>query len=509
MGVNMLTGFIIAPFLVRHLGDTVYGLWILIASLVFYFGLLDLGVRGAVGRDIAFYQAKGDRDGVNATLNTALSLLCGAGLVAFLGTLLLISVFFYMFDVPPAHVDEVRMALVLVGLNLALWLPLSMFDSMLWAYQRFDLINMVDMISCTLRALLSYWVVVSGEGLVGLALISLLTLAGSQAIKGIIIFRLDRELVLALRYIGKQPLKRLMGIGFWNSILMLAWTVNGQVGPMIVGAKLTVGLVTPFSIASRLLTYGRETLVASTGVLTPVAISFHARDEKEQQHKMFIIGGAYCTALAIFFVAIFLLLGETIISLWMGPSLAWASSLLVVLAIGEALPMSQWVTYSVILGKYRHRALATIFFIETSMAVALSLLMVKPYGLMGVCVAFALSATLLRGVYQMIYGCRLIGVSIARYLAVSILPVLGISIPPALVLWEMTRWMQPQGWVTLIGCLAVYAVLHGLFLAMFGAAVWIRIYGLSESLQLLRSKLARSQPVVLNPLPAGAQQGEE
>ncbi len=33
LSVTVLTGFVLAPYLVHHLGDTVYGLWILIASM--------------------------------------------------------------------------------------------------------------------------------------------------------------------------------------------------------------------------------------------------------------------------------------------------------------------------------------------------------------------------------------------------------------------------------------------------------------------------------------------
>lgn len=44
MAVGILAGFVVAPFLVRRLGETSYGLWIPIGSLTGYFGLLDLGV---------------------------------------------------------------------------------------------------------------------------------------------------------------------------------------------------------------------------------------------------------------------------------------------------------------------------------------------------------------------------------------------------------------------------------------------------------------------------------
>src|SRR5436305_14506305 len=82
MAMPMLAGFVVAPFLVHRLGELRYGEWILIASMTNYFGLLDLGIRGSVGRYIAYHRARDEQDGVNQTLSTAIAVLGGAGALA-------------------------------------------------------------------------------------------------------------------------------------------------------------------------------------------------------------------------------------------------------------------------------------------------------------------------------------------------------------------------------------------------------------------------------------------
>src|SRR5437899_201013 len=76
---HLLAGFVVAPFLVHRLGQTIYGLWILIASLTGYFSVLDLGIGGSVGRQLAFFRAKNDERGVNSIFSTALAILSGVG----------------------------------------------------------------------------------------------------------------------------------------------------------------------------------------------------------------------------------------------------------------------------------------------------------------------------------------------------------------------------------------------------------------------------------------------
>src|ERR1700730_16315922 len=51
--------FFLSPFIVRHLGNSAYGVWVLLVSLTGYLGFLDLGIRGAVTRYVAkFYSEK-------------------------------------------------------------------------------------------------------------------------------------------------------------------------------------------------------------------------------------------------------------------------------------------------------------------------------------------------------------------------------------------------------------------------------------------------------------------
>jgi O-antigen/teichoic acid export membrane protein len=464
MVAGMLVGFLVAPFLVHRLGQSLYGLWILIASFTNYFGLLDLGIRGSVGRNIAYFRARGDRDEVNATLATALALLCGAGLIALLGTLALLPVFPRLFDVPAEQLGEARLALLLVGLNLALWLPLNVFDATLWAYQRFDLLNAIDIPAALLRLALTFWLVGAGHGLVALALINLLTLVGAQAVKGLVSFRLDRDLRLRRGDVKAVAARRLYGYGLWYFLLSLSRMVTNQMSPILIGLLLGVAWVVVFSIASRLIGYAVSLLVAATGVLTPAATALHAGDRREEQRQMFLGGGKCCLALALAVLTVFFFLGGPLVVLWMGSELAAATPLLLILAVGEVLPMSQLATNSMVLALGRHKPLALLGLAENVAAVALAVVLAPAWGLAGVCVAFAATGTLFRGVAQMVYGCWLLKVSPRQYLVRAILPAVGFSLPPTLLLAALVSWHTPASWPGLIAC----TLLYGLAFAVAG-----------------------------------------
>lgn len=460
MAVNMAAGFLIAPFLVHRLGETTYGLWILIASFSSYFGMLDLGVRGSVGRQIAFHRARGASDRVNALLSTATAVLVLAGILALVGTLGASFLFTRLFDVPSEHAAGAYWALWLVGLNLALWLPLNVFDATLWATERFDLLNAVDIGMVLIRTGLTLVLIGQGHGLVTLAWINLFSLAGSHVVKGVVSFVKDPTLRMSPGLVERGAARELFGYSVWYFLLSLSRTVTNQLSPMIVGARLGVALVTPFSIATRLIGYAGAMIVACTAVLTPVATALHAQNNRERQRRLFLEGGKYCCVLALFFTVVFLLLGQPLIVFWMGPALAPSARLLMVLAIGEALPLSQYVTSGMILGMGRHRMLACLGFAEALIAVTLAVVLSNSYGLAGVCVAFAVPAALGRGAVQLVYGCRLIGVSLREYVWTAIAPAIACALPATVLLAILVVWEPPRSTVLFLFYTAIYVTIY-------------------------------------------------
>lgn len=461
MAIPMLAGFVVAPFLVHRLGETEYGLWILVLSLTGYFNLFDLGVCGSVGRNMAFHRARGDREQINATLSTALAFLVGVAGLVVLATLAVSVLFFDLFAVPEDQAEEVRLALLVVGAGMAVSLPLSAFDAALWSMQRFDVINKIEVPAALLRTGLAFAAVLAGWGLVALAAVSALVAVLTLAVKGVWTFRLDAELALRWDQVGGPAARGLFGFGVWSFLLSLSRMVTERVGALVIGARLGARFVTPQSIAAKLTGYASGLMVAGSEVLTPVATALHADEDHERQKRLFVEGGKYCAALALFFVVFFLLLGWPFLALWVNPKLAdWAALPLVILALGELLPMTQQCTYGLILGASRHRTLAMLCLMENAAAIAMALLLVGPYGLVGVCVGLAVPATICRGVGQLVYACQLFGVSLWRYLAWALLPAAAVAALPALSLLLLTRWRVPATWAELLAFAAVYTLCY-------------------------------------------------
>src|SRR5437762_513991 len=79
---SSLVAFFLSPFVVHHLGNSAYGVWVLINSMLAYMGLLDLGLRGAVTRFTAGYHAQALHEDASRSLSAAFSFRLGIGVIA-------------------------------------------------------------------------------------------------------------------------------------------------------------------------------------------------------------------------------------------------------------------------------------------------------------------------------------------------------------------------------------------------------------------------------------------
>jgi len=208
--------------------------------------------------------------------------------------------------------------------------------------------------------------------------------------------------------------------------------------------------VAPLSIAARLLSCATSILVAASGVITPVATALHARDARNRQRELLLVGGKYSLAVAGLFFALFVMLGKPLISLWVGPDFEVAHQLLVVLAIGRCIGMSQVVTRSIITAQAKHKILARASILQGVAAVAFAPLVINSFGVVGVCVVVAVADALAEGIFPLLCGCRLTNTSVSRCVRAVVGPTVLATAIPCILLAVIVSWRPVAGWLDLV-----------------------------------------------------------
>ena len=487
--VNMLAVLVVMPYLIQRLGASTYGLWSLIGSMTGYLGVLDFGVRPAVGRLIAAHRARGEQQQVNAVISTAFGVLLLVSILVGIATIFAVQLFPRIFPVPSAQALDVHHALVLVGLMVAVTFPASVFDGFLWGYERFDLITAIEIPATVVRTALFLTVVSRATPLTSLAAIVTLVTIGSACLKALLCFGLEPDLRLGGRHFAKSKVREIYSYGAWMSFISWSRTLIPQIGPTIIGHRLGTAAVTSFAVARQLVGSTDVLANSATQVLAPRTIAAHATRSDVMQEQLFIEGGKLSSALSLYFFGGLLCLGMPFIHRWQHGLQDASYAMMVVLMLGELLPISQWLTYSVIIGCMRHKALAWLAVCECAMLVPLAWSAAGSAEVRGVCYAIALSAFLVRGLVRWIYGCRLVNVRLLDYVARVFAPVAAAAALPIAALYLAVRAAAPQSYSAIFGLGAAYSVL---FSAMLGFTL-LGLSRLRSTMVLFLPQLRRLQ----------------
>src|ERR1700675_4555841 len=123
LGVNISVGFFLSPFILHHLGDEAFGLWLLIFSLTGYYGIFDFGIRSSLVRYVSKFRATGDKDELGQLINTSLFTYTCIGLMLVIPTTLGGFYVARIFQVPANFVSDARILFLMVGYSMALGFP--------------------------------------------------------------------------------------------------------------------------------------------------------------------------------------------------------------------------------------------------------------------------------------------------------------------------------------------------------------------------------------------------
>jgi O-antigen/teichoic acid export membrane protein len=465
--VGIAAGIFLSPYLIHCLTKETYGLWVLIGSVVGYFGFTDFGVRIATGRLVAYYRARQDAARVNHTINTSLALLTVSGFAVTLLTFMLSPYFGRLFHVGP-NVPHVAAAVFLCGFAVAVGLPLTVFEGCLAGYERYDFINIVEILMIIARVGLAVWMMQLGYGILALAAINLaLTVAGGS-VKLLLCYRVFNPLHVAVEHIDRATIRETYATSIWFLILAISVRISFFTDNVVIGYFRTTGEVAVYSIAGRLAQYALVAVSAFNLVLMPVSAAYDAQADLSKQRRLLLLGTRASFAAAIFMATIFLAYGRRIIHIWVGSGFEQAAIVLAILTFPMITQASQTTTLMVMQGMVKHKNLSLIYLCEALANLALSLILVRPLGMIGVALGTALTSTFSSLIAQPIYVCRVLSLRIADYYLKAFLPVLLATAPLiALIVGFQYVWL-PQKFITMaVFCIFSAAVYFGAVYLMF------------------------------------------
>ncbi len=431
----------LTPFIVHGIGDRSYGLWTLVTTVGSYYGLLDLGLSGAVTRHVAAALGSRNQGKVNQIASSALAMYGVVGAIVFLCSMAcaaLAGLFFHS----PADAAVFSRLVLIFGASTALTVPVRVFFGLLNAHLRFDLSAMLEIGSSVFRAVLIYVLLTRGGGVASLAWANLIAAVLSLTAAALLSRSLSSDLSLRWKHFSRATAKGLVHYGSISLVAQVADLLRFQLDAIVVAAYLGVAAVTHYNVAGSLAQYFITFMLAVTGVLGPVFSRAEAARNPDAIRRTLAFGTKVSVGLATFICFSLVVWGRPFIVCWMGRDYLDAYPALVALSVGLMFALWQTPSMQLLYGVSRHGSVAVFNSAEGVANLILSLLLVHRYGLFGVALGTMIPMIATKVFIQPWYACKAADISVSAYYrmllkAISV-TLLALVVPTLLALWLTT-----------------------------------------------------------------------
>jgi len=389
MAVYTVIALILTPFLVHSLGKEPYGIWALVFSIISYTNFFDVGFKQSLARYLPKYYATQEYEKLNEVVNSSNIIYLISGTLVLITTAIIATFFVDAFKVSPGLYDIMRIALIVMGVNQAMYF-FFMSGTALGPFHRYDLMNAIEIGRTIVGTLIVVWFLSMGYGLVALALITFFTNFAALLVKRYSQHRIVPQIKYSFRFVSRKRIKELFDYGIVSFLIVLAWIVIYSTDNIVVGMFISASAVTYFNIAGTIINNLRAVVQSIGTPLVPAISHLGATSDMKQiaaLHNKLVRYLYYLTTAACIGIAFY---GGEFVRLWMGDGFETTVEVLLILVASAWIYLPQTMSGSVLLGIGKHPTLLYILVFEAVSNIALSLILVQIWGIYGVALGTAI-----------------------------------------------------------------------------------------------------------------------
>ncbi|HXC69704.1 MAG TPA: oligosaccharide flippase family protein [Pyrinomonadaceae bacterium] len=496
-GTELLIGVFMLPFNVAHLGQSAYGLWVLVASVTVYFSMFDLGYGVALVRFAARYRAKGDTKGLNEIISTMFVVFSAVGLVAFTIALLISLNLEKFFPLTPDQAKTGRIVLLFISSYVALQFPASVFGGIVNGFQRTYLNGAVAFVTALVVAGVNVIVLLSGYGLAELV-------AATTAVRILSIFayalnayRVFPDLRIRPRYFKRERLREVTGFSVFILIIDIANKLNYSTDAIVVGAFLGTSAVAIWAVAQRVIEIVQRISDQLNAVLFPVVVDNATVQRVDRLQEILVQGQRLSLAMVVPMATVLGLTARPLVMVWVGPQFSASVNIIYILSIVVALRVGNATSAVILKGSDLHKFLAVS---NLSMAVGnlvLSVILVHFYGLIGVAIGTLIPMIVISMFVVFPAACRRVKLPVWTVAQRSVWPATW----PAVVMAGfvvLTRGRIQGSWSLLVLQSLVAAAIYVALFLSFAINRTERQWYFNKVMEILRRSSVKSAPTELS-----------
>lgn len=397
MGLSNLVGLLYTPYMLRMMGQSEYGLYSLVASVVAYLTILDLGFGNTIIRYTAKFRAEGKTEEQETMFGMFIVLYSIIGLVAFLlGLVLYFNLdLIYGNALTGDELEKTHILMLLMIFNLGVTFPLSIFGSIVTAYERFVFQKLIQIGRIILNTLLMIVLLEMGYRAIGMVV--LITVFNITSL--LLNFWYSKyKIKIKIRF-GKFDWKffrELAGYSFYIFLGAIIDRLYWSSGQLVLGAFVGTAAVAIFAVGIQLEQMYMGFSTAISGVFLPKVTAMTSMEKSEKEiSNLFVRTGRIQFIVMAFILTGFILFGQQFIILWAGENYRDTYLIALFFFIPLTIPLIQNLGITILQARNQIKFRALLYIAIAVLSLVMQLVVVKKYG--GVGCAAAIGSAILIG----------------------------------------------------------------------------------------------------------------
>lgn len=419
--VNILAGLIVGlgytPIMIRLLGQSEFGLYSLIGSLVAYLSVLDMGLGNTIVRYVSRNRAVGDKKSESELNGLFLTIYSVIGLI----TLSVGSILYFNVDnmfgatLSTDQIERAKIMMILLIFNIAISFPLSVFASLMQAYERFIFLRIFNIISVLLKPIIALPFLFIGYGAVALVVTATIINIACLLTNVYYCFKY-LDIHFTRGHFEKAFLYEISGYAFFIFLNAIMDKIYYGTGQFILGMVSGTIQVAIYAIAMQFLNMYMQFSNAISGVLLPKVTMMVANGvtKIELTNLMIKIGRLQYIVIG-YILVMFFLVGKEFIYLWAGEDYLSAYIMILILMLSLFTPLIQNAGIAILQAMNLNCYRMTVYVICAIINIFTSIILAKMYDGLGCAISTSVAIFISTGLIMNGYYHKRIGIDIPLF----------------------------------------------------------------------------------------------
>lgn len=467
--VKILVNLIYTPIMLRLLGQSEYGLYQLVYSVVSYLSLLSLGFGSSYLRFYSRYKAQKDENGVAKLNGMFMIIFCSISVICVLCGSVMIGNIRGIFGtgLTNAEYETARILMGMLIINLAMTFPNSVFNCSITANEKFLFQKFLILLQNIFSPFLTLPLLIMGYGSVGM--VSVTTFLTFVLLLSNIFYCFKK---LHIRFEFKKfqagLLKEMWVFTFFIFLNQIIDQVNWSVDKFLLGRFAGTTAVAVYGVGGQINTMYQQFSTSISNVFVPKVNRIVAEsNDNNQLTKLFARVGRIQFIVLDLILSGFIFFGYPFVKMWAGEEYGASYAVAILLIVPVTVPLVQNLGIEIQRAKNMHKVRSIVYLFIAIANVFVSIPLIKLMGPAGAALGTAISLFAGNIIFMNWYYHARIGMNMI-YFWQEIAKFIPALIAPCVVGIAIMKFVNITSPVKLGVFAGIYAAVYGLSMYFLG-----------------------------------------